>query len=131
MPFRGRAQFGQNYRRTLQYVSNYRNDFRRGNFRGMQNYIGQNFTGGYRGNYQNDDFGRGRCRSGERQYSNNFRRNDQSSSRRPRSGLRASTNWGRIRYIKYLSSKIIFAKDCPNSNTEKETVRTVYTKCLI
>ena len=49
-----------------QYDHNYRSDFRRGNFRGMQNYGGQNFRGGYKGNYQNEDFGRGRSRSRER-----------------------------------------------------------------
>ena len=29
---------------------NYRSDFRRGNCKGTQNYRGQNFRGGYRGN---------------------------------------------------------------------------------
>ena len=33
---------------------------------GMQNYWGQNFRGGYRGNFRNDNFGRGRSRSRER-----------------------------------------------------------------
>ena len=36
--FTSRAQYGQNYRGRLQYVDNYRNDFRRGNFRETQNY---------------------------------------------------------------------------------------------
>ena len=55
MSYRGRAQYTQNYRRRLQYDHNYRSNFGRGNFRGMQNYRGQNFTGGYRGNYRNED----------------------------------------------------------------------------
>ena len=38
-------------------------------------------------NYRNDNFGRGRNRSRERQYLNNFRRDDWSSSSRPRLGL--------------------------------------------
>ena len=57
--YRGRAQYGQNYRGRLQYVQNYRSDFRRGNCRGMQNYRGQNFIGGYRGSFRNDNFGIG------------------------------------------------------------------------
>ena len=32
----GRAQHGQNYRGRPRYVDNYRNDFRRGNFRETQ-----------------------------------------------------------------------------------------------
>ena len=39
------------------------------NFRGTQNYRGQNFRGGYRGNFRNDNFGRGRSRSREKHYS--------------------------------------------------------------
>ena len=61
-----------------------------------QNYRGKNFRGVYRGNYRDDDFGTGRSRSRERQYLNNFRRNDQSSSSRLRSGLRVSINRDRI-----------------------------------
>ena len=57
----------------------------------LEGYRGQNFRGGYRGNHRKEDFGRGRSICRERLYSNNFRRNDQSSSR-SRSGLRASTN---------------------------------------
>ena len=41
MSFRCRVQYGQNYRGRLHYVNNYRNDFRRENFRGMQNYRSQ------------------------------------------------------------------------------------------
>ena len=69
------------------------------NFKGMQNYRGQSFRGGYRKNYRNDNFERGTSRSRERQYSGNFRRNDRSSSSRSRSGLRASTNRDRIRCL--------------------------------
>ena len=46
---------------------------------------------GYRGNFKNNNFGRGRSRSRERQYSGNCRRNYRSSSRL-RSGSRASTH---------------------------------------
>ena len=49
MPYRGRAQYRQNYRERSQFDQNYRDDFRRGHFRGMQNYRGLNFRGGYRG----------------------------------------------------------------------------------
>ena len=78
--FRGTSQSRQNYRGRPIYVNNYRNDFRRDNFREIQNYRGQNFRGGYRNNYRNDSFGRGRSSSRDRQYSGNFRRNDRSSS---------------------------------------------------
>ena len=88
-------------------------------FRGMQKYRGQNFKGGYRGNCRNDNFGRGRSSSRERQYSGNFRQNDRSSSNRSRSGLRASTNGDRIRCFKCRENDL-FNKDCLNSQTEKE-----------
>ena len=74
MTFRGRTQYGQNYRGRPQYVDNYRNDFRRGNFREMQNYIGQHYRSRHRDNYRNDNFGRGRSKSRESEYSSNFRR---------------------------------------------------------
>ena len=119
MSFRGRAQYGLNYRGRLQYVNNYGNAFRRGNFRGAQNYRGKNFRGGYRGNYRNDNYGRGISRSRERQYSSNFRRNEQSSSSGSRLGLRPSTNRDRIRCFKCREYDH-FAKDIPNSDTEKE-----------
>ena len=54
---------------------------RRGNSRGTKNYRGQNFRGGHRGQFGNDNFGRGRSRSLERQYSVNSRRNKRISSR--------------------------------------------------
>ena len=117
--FRGRTHYGQNYRGRSQYVNNYRNDFRRGNCRGMQNYRGQNFRGGYRGNYRNDHFRRGQSRSRERQYSDTFRRIDRNSSSRSRSGSRASINRDRIRCFKCREYDH-FAKDCLNSQTEKE-----------
>ena len=59
-----------------QYDQNYRSDFGKGNFREIQNHRGHNFRGGYSGNLRNDNFGRGRSRFRERQYSGNFRRND-------------------------------------------------------
>ena len=67
MSYGGRAQYRQNYRGRSQYDHNYRSNFRRGSFRRMQIYRGQNFRGGYRGNYRNDEFGWGRHRSRERQ----------------------------------------------------------------
>ena len=42
MSFICRGQYEQNFRGRLQYVNAYRNDFRRDNFRGMQNYRSQN-----------------------------------------------------------------------------------------
>ena len=69
MPYRVRDQYRQNYRERSWYDQNYRGDFRRGNFRGTQNYWGQNFRGGYRGSLRNDNFGRGRSRSRDRQFS--------------------------------------------------------------
>ena len=75
MSFRGRAQYGQNYRGRLKYDYNFRSDFRRGSFRGPQNYRSYNFIGGYKRHHLSEVFGRGRSRSKERQYSSNFRRN--------------------------------------------------------
>ena len=66
-----------------------------------------------------NNFGRGRSRSRDSQYSGNFSRNDRSSSSRSRSGLRNSTNRDRIRCFKYREYDH-FAKDYPNSQTEKE-----------
>ena len=85
----------------------------------MQNYRGQNLRGGYRSNFRNDNFGRGRSRSRQRQYSGNFRRNYRNSSRLT-SGSRASTNRDRIGCFKCREYDH-FAKNCPNiSDTEKE-----------
>ena len=119
MSFRGIAQNGRNYRGRSQYVNNYRNDFRGENFRGTQNYRVQNYRGGYRANCKNDNFGRGRSRSRERQCSGNFKRNYKSSNSRSRSGLRTSTNRGRIRCFKCREYDH-FTNHCPNSQTYKE-----------
>ena len=59
MSYRGRSQYGQNYRGY----------FRKGNFRVMLNSRGQNFKGGYTGNFGKDNFGT--CMSRDRQYSGN------------------------------------------------------------
>ena len=117
--YRGRGQYRQNYRGRPGYVNNYRNDFRRGNFREMQNYRGQNFRGGYRRNYRSDNFGRGRSRSRDRQYSGNLRRNDWSSTSRSRSGSRASTDRDRIKCFKYREYDH-FTEVCPTLQVEKE-----------
>ena len=77
MSYRGRGQYGQNYRGRLQYDQNYKGYFRKVYFRGMQNYRGQNFRGGYRHKFRNDSFSIGRSRSRERQYSGNSRRNEE------------------------------------------------------
>ena len=72
--FSGRIQCGQNYRERPRYEQNYRNDSRRGNFRGNvkpyqnQNIRKQNYIDGYRGNYRNENNDRGRNRCRERQY---------------------------------------------------------------
>ena len=121
MSYRGRAQYGQNYRERSQYDQNYKSDFRRGNFRGMENYIGQNFRGGYRGNFRNDNFDRGRSRSRERQYSDSFIRNEQSSSR-SRSGSRASANRYRIQCFKCREYEH-FAKESEYITYREKTVR--------
>ena len=103
------------------YEQNYRNDFKRGSFRGNirmnQNFKGQNYRDRYRENYRND---RGRSRSRERQYQGNIRRNDRSRSSRLRSGSRASTNRDKIRCYKCREFDH-FTKDCPMSKLEKES----------
>ena len=63
MSYRDRAQYRHNYRGRSQYDQNYRSNFRRGNIREMQNYRGEHFRGGYRGSYRNENFGRGRSMS--------------------------------------------------------------------
>ena len=93
---------------------------RRDNFRDMQNCTGQNFRGGDRRNYRNGNFRRGRSRARDRQYSNNFRRNDRSSSSRSGSGSRTSTNRDRIKCCKCREYNH-FAKDCLTLQVEKES----------
>ena len=83
-----------------------------------QIYRRQNYRGGYRRTYRNDNHDRGRSRSRDRQYSDNTIRNDRGSSR-PRSGSRASTNRDRIRCYKCREYDH-FTKDCPTSKIEKE-----------
>ena len=62
-----------------------------------QNYKGQNFRGGYRKTYGNAIImTRGRSRSSDRQYSDNTRMNERSSSS-SRSGSRTSTSRDRNR----------------------------------
>ena len=114
--YRGRGQYGQNYRGRSHYINNYRNDYRRDNFRNIQNYRGQYFRGGCRRNYRNDNFGRGRSRSRDRQYSDNIRRNYRSRSQ---SVLRASTNRDRIRCYNCREYDHL-AKGCPTLQVEKE-----------
>ena len=82
--------------------------------------IGQNYKGGYRGSYRNDNYDRDRCRSRERQCQSNTRKKDRSNSSRSRSGPRVSTNRDRIRCYKCREYNH-FAKDCLTSKIEKET----------
>ena len=95
--FSGRIQYEQNYRGRSRNEQDFRNDFRRGNFRGNarmhqnQNVRGPNNRSGYRGNHRSDNYERDRSRYRERSYSGNFRRNDRSTSGLM-SGSRPSTN---------------------------------------
>ena len=122
----GRIQCRQNYRDRPRYEQSYRNDLRRGNFRGNvrtyqnQKSRRQNNRGGYRGHYRNESYERGRSKSRERQYQGNTRRNDRSSGSRSRSGSTVSTNRDRIRCYKCREYDH-FTKDCLPTKVEKET----------
>ena len=85
----------------------------------MQNYRGQNFSGGYIRNNRNDNFGRGKSRSRDRQYSDTFIRNDRSSISRARLCLRICTNRDRIRCFGCREYDH-FTKDCTNLQTDKQ-----------
>ena len=92
--------------------------FRRGNFREMQNYRNQNFRGGYRRKYRNENFGRCRSRSRDKQYSGNFEGMTEVIAVGSRSGSRPST---RVRIICFKCREYYhFTKDCPNLQSEKE-----------
>ena len=82
----------------------------------------QNNKGGYRVNYSNENYERGRSRSRERQYQGNIRRNNRSGSSRSRSGSRVSTNRDRIRCYE-CNEYDHFAEDCLTTKVEKETDR--------
>ena len=84
-----------------------------------KNFRRQNNRGGCRGNYRNENYERGGCRSRERQYQGSIRQNDRSSSSRSRSGTRASTNRDRIRCYK-CKEHDHFTKDCLTTNIEME-----------
>ena len=70
--FSSRMQYGQIYKGAPRYGQSYMKCFRRGNFRGNlrtcqnQNFRRQNNKGGYRGNYRNENYERGRSESRER-----------------------------------------------------------------
>ena len=85
-----------------------------------QNFRRQNNRGGYRGNYRNENYERGRSRPREKSYSGNFRRNDRSDSNRSRLGSRVSINRDRIRWYKCREYDH-FAKDYLTTNEERET----------
>ena len=80
-----------------------------------------------KGIIQNNNFGRGRSKSRDRQYSDNIRWNDKSSSR-SRSGSRTSTNSDRIICYKCREYDY-FAKDCPTLQVEKSQNK--YNRCII
>ena len=85
-----------------------------------QNYPTQNYRDGYRGNYRNKNYERGRSRSLERWLPGD-RRNDRNiSNSRSRSGSRVSTNRDRIRCCKCRQYDH-FTKACPTNKIEKET----------
>ena len=121
-----RIQFSGQSRGTPRYEQNYRNDYRRGNFRNnvrMYQNLGRLNRGGYRRNYMNENYNRERCRSRsrERSFSGNINniRNDRSiSNSRSESGSRASTNRDRIRYYK-CGEYDHFTKDDPTSKEER------------
>ena len=86
-----------------------------------QNFRGQNYRGEYRGNYRNENYETGKCRSRERSYSDNNRRNDRSSSNsRSRSGSRVSINRDRIRCDRCRECDL-FAEDFPTAREEGGT----------
>ena len=71
--YRSMVEYNMNrIRDSPRYNQNYRNDFRRANFRGNlrinQNYRGQKYRGGYQRNCRNDNYGRGRSRSRENSF---------------------------------------------------------------
>ena len=92
----------------------------RGNIRLNQNYRSQNYRSGYRRNYRDDNYEGGRSRSRERQFSDNFRRNDRNSRSTSRSGLRASTNRDKIICYKCREYDH-FVKDFLTSKIERKT----------
>ena len=96
-------------------------------WRETQNYIGQNFRGGYRDNNRNGNFGGDRCRSRDRQYSGKFSINDINSSS---SGLgsRASTNRDRIRCFKCWEY-VILLRTVQIHKQKKNLSK--YNKCII
>ena len=84
----------------------------------MQNYRGQHFRGGYRSNKETTILEEVEVGLGK-EYIGNFSRKDRSSSSRLRSGLRASANRHRNRCFRCREYDH-FAKDCLNSQAEKE-----------
>ena len=122
-----RIQFSGQSRGRLGYEQNYRNEYRRGNFRynlRMYQNFGRQNKGGYRGNYRSKNYNRerGRSRSRERSFSGNInnRRNNRSiSNSRSRSVLRVSINRDRNRCYN-CGEYDHFMKDCPTSKVERE-----------
>ena len=83
-----------------------------------QNFRRQNNRGGYRGNYRNENYQRGRSRSRERQYQGSIRKNDRGSSSRSRSESGVSINRDRTRHYKFREYNH-FAKDCSTIKIEE------------
>ena len=89
----------------------------RGNQRyGRQNYI----RDGFRRNFRNQIYERGRSRSYDRQFRDNNRMNNRSiNNSRSRSDSKASTNRDRIRCFECQECDL-FTRDCqPHKQTEK------------
>ena len=87
-----------------------------------QNFRRQHNRGGYRGNYKNENYEGGRSRSRERSHSDNFKRNNRSSSNsRLRSGSRVSTNRDKIRCHECREYGH-FAKHCPTTDREEREI---------
>ena len=85
-----------------------------------QNFRRQNNRGGYRGNYRNENYERGRSRSREWIYQGNKRWNEKSSISRSRLGWRVSSNRDKIGCYKCREYDH-FAKDSPTMKVDMET----------
>ena len=91
------------------------------NMRGNQRYGRQNYKrDGFRGNFRNQSYERGRSRSYDRQFRENSRRDNRSISySRSRSGSRVNTNRDRMRCFDCREYDH-FARDCPITQADRE-----------
>ena len=123
--FSHRIQYGQIYRGRPRYGQSYRNDYGRGNFRDnvikyqRENFRGQNIDVDIEEIVGTKIMKEVEVGLRERTYSDNFRRNDRSSSNgRSRSGSRVSTNRDRIGCYNCREYDN-FTKDCPTTVRRK------------